>query len=59
MYCRKLLPYSHFPNLCNMQEPWGVVCVGYVNEGSANHQLLKKLGAVTESDEALWELQAG
>jgi len=38
-------------------EPWGVVCVGYVNEGSANHQLLKKLGAVTESDEALWELQ--
>lgn len=37
-----------------------MVCVGYVNEGSANHQLLKKLGAVTEeSDEALWELQAG
>jgi len=28
-------------------------------KGSANHQLLKKLGAVTESDEALWELQAG
>lgn len=39
-------------------EPWGVVCVGYVNEGSANHQLLQKLGAVTEeSDEILWELQ--
>lgn len=47
-------------NLLGNQEPWGVVCVGYVNEGSANHQLLKKLGAVTEeSDEALWELQAG
>ena len=37
-----------------------MVCVGYVYEGSANHQLLQKLGAVTEeSDEIRWELQAG
>lgn len=38
-------------------EPWGAVCVGYVKEGSANHKLLQKLGAVTESDAALFELQ--
>ena len=40
-------------------EPWGVVCVGYVKEGSPKHMLLKKLAAVSrESDQALFELQA-
>ncbi|CAJ1328860.1 unnamed protein product [Effrenium voratum] len=38
-------------------EPFGVVCVAYVKEGGANHRLMKKLGAVTEEDEALWTLQ--
>mmetsp|Transcript_48345 Transcript_48345/g.90509 ORF Transcript_48345/g.90509 Transcript_48345/m.90509 type:complete len:437 (-) Transcript_48345:32-1342(-) len=38
-------------------EPWGVVCVGYVKQGSGNHQLLQKLAANTKEDAMLWDLQ--
>mmetsp|Transcript_16742 Transcript_16742/g.36729 ORF Transcript_16742/g.36729 Transcript_16742/m.36729 type:complete len:454 (-) Transcript_16742:29-1390(-) len=40
------------------QEPFGAVCVAYVDQESPNHKLMRKLASVSqESDSALYDLQ--